>query len=174
MNGLIHVYTGDGKGKTTAALGLALRAAGCGQSVLIVQFFKGRDCGELHSLTHVPRIIVWRLEKDYGFYETMGERERAAVRSEHDALLTAVCERVAAKACDVLILDEVISAYNHGALDTQALDALIADKPDAMELVLTGRNAPRHFIDAADYVTVMQKGKHPWDLGISAREGIEF
>jgi cob(I)alamin adenosyltransferase len=73
MKGLIHVYTGDGKGKTTAALGLALRAAGCGKRIVIVQFFKGRDSGELRSLESIPNVTVLRLEKDYGFYKAMSE-----------------------------------------------------------------------------------------------------
>jgi cob(I)alamin adenosyltransferase len=147
MKGLIHVYTGDGKGKTTAALGLALRAAGCGKRIVIVQFFKGRDSGELRSLESIPNVTVLRLEKD---------------------------ELAMAGACDMLIQDEIISAYDYHAVDRERLEKFLEHKPEVVELVLTGRDAPPKFLERADYVTEMRKRKHPFDQGITAREGIEF
>ncbi|NTU88910.1 MAG: cob(I)yrinic acid a,c-diamide adenosyltransferase [Actinobacteria bacterium] len=174
MKGLIHVYTGDGKGKTTAALGLALRFAGYGKRVLIIQFSKGRTCGELRSLGYVPNISVLRLKEEHKFFKSMSEDERAKVRTEHDALLDVACKKARRKECDLLVLDEVISAYNHDLLDREFLDSLIEDKPEELELVLTGRNAPQEFIDVADYVTEMRKIKHPYDQGFFAREGVEF
>jgi cob(I)alamin adenosyltransferase len=174
MKGLVHIYTGDGKGKTTAALGLALRAAGCGRRVLIVQFFKGRDSGELRALGSVPNIAIRRLKNDYGFFKAMDEADKAAVRAEHDALLTRALAEAQTGACDTLILDEAISAFRHGAMDRERLERFLDCKPEALELVLTGRDAPPQLLERADYVTDMRKLKHPFDQGIPAREGVEF
>lgn len=174
MSGLIHIYTGDGKGKSTAAFGLALRAAGCGRRVMIVQFFKGRDCGELHALRQLPQVTVLRLEQDPGFFKYMDEDTRQQVRARHDALLSTAAQAAREGRCELLILDEVISAYNTGALDRELLLELVRTKPEGLELVLTGRNAPEELTAAAHYVTEMRKIKHPYDSGIPAREGIEF
>lgn len=174
MKGLIHIYTGEGKGKTTAALGLAMRAAGRGKRVLFVQFFKGSDTGELHTAELLPNITVLRLEKKHGFFKYMNEAQKAEVYEEHTLLLSKAWELVREGAYELLILDEAISAYHHNALDKEKLEAFIHNKPDALELVLTGRNAPEIFIDIADYATEMRKVKHPYEKGISAREGIEF
>lgn len=174
MKGLIHIYTGEGKGKTTAALGLAVRASGCGKKVLLVQFFKGRDSGELHTIALLPNITVLRLEKRHGFFKYMNEAQKREVCEAHTDLLSKACELVRDGTCELLILDEAISAYQHNALDKEKLEAFVQNKPDALELVLTGRNAPKIFIDIADYVTEMRKVKHPYEKGIPAREGIEF
>jgi len=174
MKGLIHVYTGEGKGKSTAALGLALRASGRGKRVLLVQFFKGSDTGELHTAELLPNITVLRLEQRHGFFKYMNEAQKAEVYEEHTVLLSKACGLAREGACELLILDEAISAYQHNALDKAKLEAFVQNKPDALELVLTGRNAPEIFIDMADYVTEMNKVKHPYEKGISAREGIEF
>lgn len=174
MSGLIHIYTGDGKGKSTAAFGLALRAAGWGKRVLIVQFFKGRDCGELRAFAQLPQITILRLERDPGFSFAMGTSAKAEVRRRHDALLTEADRRMRAGDCDLLILDEVISAYNCGAVDRALLETMLVTKPEDTELVLTGRDAPENLLAAAHYVTEMKNLKHPYDSGIPAREGIEF
>lgn len=174
MKGLIHVYTGDGKGKTTAALGLALRASGWGRKILIVQFFKSRDAGELRTFAAMPDITVLRLEKDYGFFNTMSDGDKLEVREKHDLLLNRAIGLALAGECDMLILDEATSAYNRGAVDCERLEYLLLHKPEALELVLTGRDAPMLFLEQADYVTEMRKLKHPFDIGIHARGGIEY
>lgn len=175
MRGLLHIYTGDGKGKTTAALGLALRAAGRGRKVLFIQFLKGGDTGELHALARIPNITVLRLQTNHGFYHTLPEAEKCAVKREHDALLQTARQKLASGACDMLILDEVIAAYRLGALDRALADELILHKPQTTaELVLTGRDAPDAFVQAADYVSEIRKIKHPYDENIPAREGVEY
>lgn len=174
MKGMTHIYTGDGKGKTTAALGLALRCAGRGGKALIVQFFKGRDTGELHTLSQIPAITVLRLEKDYGFFHTMDDSSLAEVTARHNALLQQAIDSARQRTCSLLVLDEIISAYNCGAVDCGAVDDLLQNKPPELELVLTGRDAPPAMINAADYVTEMRKIKHPFDQGLPAREGVEY
>lgn len=174
MTGLIHLYTGDGKGKTTAALGLALRAAGRGRRVLLVQFLKGRDTGELHTLENVPTISVLRLSRDYGFFKYLTGDEQADVRDEHDALLATAAKAIANGDCDFLVLDELAATLRHDLVDAASLLALLDDRPDGIEIVITGRDAPQEIIHRADYITEMKKIKHPFDQGVPAREGIEW
>jgi len=172
--GLRHLYTGDGKGKTTAALGLALRAAGCGLRVVLVQFLKGRDTGELHALDQLPNVSILRLHRDFGFVHTASEQDKQAMMQLHNEMLAEARRLVLEGLCDLLILDEICAAYQHGVLDMAMADELVLRKPQAMELVLTGRNAPVSWVDAADYVTEMVMRKHPYTRGIAARRGIEF
>ena len=172
--GLTHVYTGDGKGKTTAALGLLLRANGRGMRTMLVQFLKGRDTGELHALDNLRNVTILRYTHDFGFYSSANEQGKIEMTRHNNANLTEACRLAYEGLCDLLVLDEICAVYNSGAIDTALANRLILNKPSGLELVLTGRNAPQHFIDAADYVTKFMKCKHPYDNGITAREGIEF
>lgn len=174
MTGLVHLYTGDGKGKTTAAIGLAVRACGRGRRVLIVQFLKGRDSGELHSLALLPNVEVLRLSHDYGFFRSMTDAQRRDVRAEHDALLRRAAQAVRRGDCDLLVLDEVAAGLRHGLIDEAGLLGLIDGRPGGVEVVLTGREAPAALVQRADYITDMVKVKHPLDRGVQAREGIEW
>jgi cob(I)alamin adenosyltransferase len=167
---MIHVYTGDGKGKTTAALGLAIRAAGRGKKVVIVQFMKGADTGELRSLSLLPNITVLRYKKSLGFFNSADAEARRQMIEDNNSSLAEALNMP----WDMLVLDEVFSAYALKALDTKTIDDLVFNQTGERELVLTGRNAPQRFIDAADYVSEIRKIKHPYDLGVKAREGIEY
>lgn len=172
--GLIHVYYGFGKGKTTAALGLALRVSGWGMQVVIVQFLKNTPCGELLSLAQLPNITILRGKAGKGFVEGMDVAMRKATREIHDANFAKAVDLVEKGQCDVLILDEVMDACQLGLLDEEAFAQLIHNKPRALELVITGHEPIDWVIDKADYVTEMTKVKHPYDAGIAARKGIEF
>lgn len=174
MNSLTHIYTGDGKGKTTAALGLALRFSSYGINVIIVQFGKGSYTGELTSLAKIPNIQILRNSRDFGFWFCMSESEKSMLRKENDSNLKSALLDVKRGGCSLLILDEVLSAYENGAVDRQLVDSLLENKPSELELVLTGRNAPQSFIDRADYVSEIKGLRHPYDKGIGAREGIEY
>lgn len=172
--GLIHLYTGEGKGKTTAALGLALRACGAGKKIVVLQFMKGRDTSEVTSLARLPYVILLRNKTDMGFWLHMTADERALRRSEHNNNLQSAINIIKSGNCDLLILDEAMSAYNHDAVDKGILEKLINEKPYELELVLTGRDPAPIFIEKADYITEMKKIKHPIDKGITARVGIEL
>jgi cob(I)alamin adenosyltransferase len=167
---MIHIYTGDGKGKTTAAMGLAVRAAGCGRRVVIVQFMKGRDTGEINILRSLPNVTVLRNARDYGFFSRTNEASRTQIIAENNQNL----QTALALPADLLILDEAIGAYNLGAVDKAALDALLAESSPERELVLTGRDPPPNLTEAADYVSEIRKIKHPFDKGVKARAGIEY
>lgn len=174
MSGFIHVYCGDGKGKTTAAVGLAVRAAGTGKRVLLVQFLKGRDTGELHSLAQIPEITVLRGKASEKFTFQMNERELQEVYDNQTKNLLTALEEARKGHCDLLILDEIMGALSTETVDEDLLKSLVLYKPEPLELVLTGRNPPDWIVEAADYVTRMEKVKHPYDRGIQARRGVEY
>lgn len=172
--GLIHIYCGDGKGKTTAAIGLAVRAAGRGMPVLIAQFLKGRDSGELHALAKIPEITLLRGRGGGKFTFQMDERELQQTYDENSKLLLSAVETARAGTCKLLILDEIMGALSTETVDADLLRSLVERKPEELELVLTGRNPPDWLVEAADYVSEIRKQKHPFDRGIPAREGIEL
>ena len=168
--GCVQVYTGDGKGKTTAALGLALRASGSGLCTYIGQFMKGQVYGEVAALDHFPLITI----EQYGDPKCIRREE---VTSQHIAEAKRGLER-ARKALlsgdyDIVVLDEINVAIWFGLLDVQEVLALLAQRPSAVEVVLTGRRAPTELIACADLVTEMREVKHYYQQGVTARRGIE-
>ena len=172
--GLIHLYTGDGKGKTTAAIGIAVRAAGAGMKVVFAQFMKGRDTSELKSLSRVDGITIIRNCEDLGWFNNEDTEQAKKYTDIHNKLLGEIETLVMNGQCDMLILDEVTYPYNLGIIDKERLVNLLADSPEEMEIVMTGRDADQFLCDCADYVTEMRKVRHPYDLGINGRLGIEF
>lgn len=168
--GLIQVYTGDGKGKTTAALGLALRASGQGLRVGILQFMKGMSrCGEHRFVERYPIFTIIQPNRRSYFRQRPAEKLAQARQA-----LAQAQELLAAGPYEVLILDEILSALKTGLLGREEVLALMRAKPAAVELVLTGRGAPPEVIEAADLVTEMVAVKHPYKKGVRARRGIEY
>lgn len=171
---MIHVYYGEGKGKTTAAVGLALRAAGNGLSVVLVQFLKGRVSGEITLLRQQPMVTVLRGKEGGKFSFQMDEQQRQAARSLHEANLAEALRLVQADACDLLVLDEALGALACGLLPEQPLRQLLEVPPPGLEIVLTGRPAPDFVLQQADYITEMKCRRHPYTQGVAARKGIEY
>ena len=172
MRGLIHIYCGDGKGKTTAAAGLAVRAAGAGRKVLFVQFFKDGTSSEIEPLRRLG-IEVRVITENLGFIWNMDDEELArAKRAYTDLLLNA--EKEAADGYGLLVLDEIISAVNCGIVPERELLDFLVCRPENLEIVLTGRNPSPALSDAADYITEMRKIRHPYDEGVMGRKGIEY
>lgn len=172
MAGLIHIYCGDGKGKTTAAVGLAVRAAGAGKKVIFTQFFKDGSSSEITSLHCLENIQLRHCTTVRGFFRRMTDAEKAKASADYTQLFFNVV--AAAKEADLLILDEIVSACNHGTVAETAVTAFLLSKPEKLEVVLTGRNPSQALLALADYVTEMRKIRHPFDHGITARKGIEF
>ncbi|MDR3363685.1 MAG: cob(I)yrinic acid a,c-diamide adenosyltransferase [Clostridiales Family XIII bacterium] len=178
---MIHLYVGDGKGKTTAAVGLAVRAAGSGKRVVFVQFLKGSETGEVSSLAALG-IPVIRMKQNLGFVWTMDDAEKEQCRAAQARLLeearaAAPFESDAtgsASPAGVIVLDEALDAVGVGMLEEDALRAFAEKQPAGTELVVTGRIAPGWLMEKADYITEMLKVKHPYDRGVMARTGIEF
>jgi cob(I)alamin adenosyltransferase len=168
--GLVQVYTGDGKGKTTAALGLALRASGQGLRVGFLQFLKGFPrSGEHLFVARYPAFEIIQPNPKNVFRQSEAERNAAALEA-----LAMAREMLASERHDLLILDEVLTALSLRALSLADVLALIEDKPEHQELVLTGRGAPAEVIERADLVTEMVPHKHPYEKGVPARRGVEY
>ena len=171
MAGLIHLYCGDGKGKTTAAVGLAVRAAGAGKQVIFTQFFKDGSSSEVESLKLLG-IRTIHAQTVKGFYRAMNEQQRQQARQDYTALFRQVTD--AAKDAGLLILDEIVSACNRGVVPETLVTDFLRSKPAELEVVLTGRNPSPALMELADYITEMRKLRHPYDRGVAARRGIEF
>ncbi len=172
MFGLIHIYCGSGKGKTTAATGLAVRASGFGKKVVFCQFFKNGTSSELKSFEKLENITIINCRKTYGLYCNMDEEEKENAAKDYGELLEKALSE--AKNADLLVLDEVISSCNHKMISEEKLLEFLENKPENLEVVLTGRNPSEKLLSMADYVTEMNKIKHPYDKGTPARKGIEF
>lgn len=169
-----HIYCGEGKGKTTAALGLAVRAAGAGLRVHIVQILKGAPSSELESLKLLPGITLERLHRNYGFFSAMSDEDKSAVTEHHNEMLRDAFRKMTSGEADMLIIDELFAGYNYGLLDTALADRIVFERPDSCELVLTGRNPPEKYLAVADYISEIKAVRHPFEKGIKARRGIEY
>ena len=167
----VHVYTGDGKGKTTAAMGLAVRAAGRGLSVKVVQFLKGRKTGEMFVLSRLDNVEFIQVSKSKKFFLDMSGEEKAQVREEVSDFWPKILGWLGS--ADLLILDEALGAISVGLLEV-ALVCDILDSRRTTEIVLTGRDAPEEIIARAHIITDMHAVKHYMDDGVKARAGIEF
>lgn len=167
--GLLHLYYGDGKGKTTAAMGLALRALGSGKKVVVLQFLKGGQSGEIPLLEQLGAKI-YRGKAGQKFVFQMNEAEKAATRDLQNRNLAAAMTEDA----DLLVLDEAGSAWELDMVDKALLQKAVLARPAAQECVLTAHAAPQWMLDAADYVTEMKCCCHPYQKGIAARKGIEY
>lgn len=170
--GLIHIYCGDGKGKTTASMGLSVRAAGSGLKVLVVQFFKDGSSSEVKILRDIPNITVMTEERNFGFFKFMQEEEKAVAKQAYEDLLQKAI--TLSKNVDVVILDEIISTYNYEMISRETLVDFLKTKPEKLEVVMTGRDPKEELVTLADYVTEMKKIKHPYDKSQPARLGIEY
>jgi len=170
--GFVHLYVGDGKGKTTAAVGLAVRALGCGHRVMIAQFLKGVPTGELEPLERLGATLM--RDKDclkFTFQMTPEELERT--KRCHAGMLQKAHEAAAAGDVELLILDEVVDAVNAGVIPLESLTSLLGGRAAHVEVVLSGRNPPEILCDIADYYTIFKCVKHPYQTGVPARKGIE-
>ena len=169
---MLEIYCGDGKGKTTAAMGLALRCAGCGMRVHIVQFMKGTKTGEIEAIKQIKGITVSRCDKNYGFLINMDDGLKKAIIDCHNKMLWEA-EKIIGEV-DMLILDEFNSAYEYNLLDRELAKKIIFENCKDREIVLTGRNPKKEFKGIADYISEIKAVKHPYSLGVKARKGVEY
>lgn len=167
--GKIHVYTGNGKGKTTAVLGLALRAIGAGYRVYIIQFLKAQGYSELKSLKLLPRLEIKRFGQKTYIHGTGTKKDKI----EAQKALEWARKVVISNRHNVVILDEVFLAVFFKLIKANDIIEIIKNKPKNVELVLTGRKANQSIIKLADYVTEMKEIKHPYKKGLLARKGVE-
>ncbi|MCE5190156.1 MAG: cob(I)yrinic acid a,c-diamide adenosyltransferase [Eubacteriales bacterium] len=169
---MIHVYCGDGKGKTTSALGLILRHVGAGGKAVLAQFLKSAPTGELAALERLG-VPVYRNDLPHGFFPNMSEETKNKVREMHDRTLAEVTRLARANKCSLLVLDELNAALTLELIDRKAVLALLNNHGEA-ELVVTGRDPCAEVLEQADYITEMKLVKHPFEKGAKARKGIEY
>lgn len=167
---MIHIYYGEGKGKTTASIGLAVRAAGAGKRVYIARFLKSKASGEISALGAIPNIELGDCPDTLKFTFCMTENEKASYCEFAEKLLDAAF----ASGADMIVLDESIGAVSVGVLSLERLLAFLRDCPENREVVLTGRDPSAELLETADYITRMVKIRHPYDSGQPDREGVEY
>ena len=172
--GLLHLYYGDGKGKTTAAIGLAVRAAGSKMKVLFVQFLKTEFSGERHILSHTENVTLTFCPLELKFTFDMDDKEKAQAAKIFKGIFDNAVTTALTEKYDMVVLDEVFEAINAHMLSESEVYEFITNAPSSMEIVMTGHNPPQKFMDCADYITEFKKIKHPYDRGITGRIGIEF
>ena len=168
--GLIHLYTGNGKGKTTAALGLSLRAAGAGKKVLFAQFVKGMHYSELDAIKHIPDIELKQYGLDCFIKNEPTYKDIEAARTG----LNEVAGLILGNKYDMVVMDEVCIALHYHLFELKDIREILQNKPREMEIILTGRYAPEALYEMADLVTKMKEIKHYYNKGIEARKSIEF
>jgi cob(I)alamin adenosyltransferase len=172
--GLVHIYTGNGKGKTTSAIGLGIRAYGRGFKVYMAQFLKSAETGELNVLkTLEPGFTVKRFEMVNKFTWSMNDAEKKETGEGIDKLFDTTVIDSESGAWDMLILDEILGAIKGGFISLQKVVEFVKNKPYGLELIMTGRAAPEELVVLSDYVSEINPIKHPMDKGIGARIGIE-
>lgn len=169
---MLHIYCGDGKGKTTCAMGLAVRAAGHGRKVVVAQFLKGSNSGERVVLESLPTVNCLPVPETIKFIFMMDDQEKADTRAQMTAAFTQAVE--ASRDSDLLVLDELCGAVTTGMVPLETVLAFLDSRPENLEVVITGRDPASELQERADYITEMRKVKHPFDKGADAREGIEW
>lgn len=172
--GLVHIYTGEGRGKTSAGIMVALRAAQQGYKVLIIQFIKEIMTSERAAFEErFPEVEFITLGE--GFYKILNDRKPEAVhRATAQEAFKISREKIASGRYDVVVLDELVNAVEYGFVDNKDVLKMVRDKPKHVELILTGRKANPALVKIADYVSQIEKVKHPYDKGVLARKGIDF
>ena len=170
MRGLVHIYCGDGKGKTTAATGLAVRARGADMRVLFAQFAKEGTSSEVEMLRKIG-VEVRHDSLLRGWYRSLSPAQREEAAAEYINTITEIFSN--AENWDLIVLDEIMAACNNGLVAAEWLAGLIKERPEHLEIVLTGRNPPECLLELAEYVSEIKKIRHPYENGISSRKGIE-
>ena len=199
---MIQLYTGDGKGKTTAAVGQAVRAVGSGYRVMFCQFMKGGETGELEVLKELSQVEIYRCEREFPFFNAMTDRDKEEITEIHNAIIRNIIRRFdglnntgnisvngSGAVGLMVVLDEITYPLNWGLIDVSLFKDLVGkmkalyngrsgdsgeESLSRIELVLTGREPDRFILENADYITEMKKLRHPFDCGIQARTGIEY
>ncbi len=173
---LIHLCVGDGKGKTTSAYGLLLRAIGSGYKTAVFSFLKSENSGEINALMKLNQIYknleINIIEKKHGFFHTLSDEEKKEVENEINMLFSSFESKLKEDNCDLIVLDEIVDAVNLKLVDEAKLISLLLERK--CEIIMTGRNPSKKLVEISDYVSDIKKIKHPYDRGIFARKGIEF
>ncbi len=172
--GYIQIYTGNGKGKTTATLGLTMRAAGHGFNVRIVQFLKGGPTGEIETIKKLDNIELYRVTDSDKYVWKLNEQETQDMQNPSRLMIDKIKVWFKENQVDILILDEVMAALKFEIVCMDDIIALLDARPETVEVIMTGRDAPKELIDRAHLVSEINEIKHYYNAGVKARKGIEF
>ena len=172
--GLIHIYCGDGKGKTTAAMGLAARCAGHGKGVVIAQFLKDGTSGECKTLARLDNVTILAANPCGKFSFHLQSDERVSTADAIERTFRAACDYAVRTGARLLVLDEVCTAVAYDFLPEENVIGFLDSKPEGLEVVLTGRNPTPDLMDRADYISEIMNRRHPYQKGVAAREDIEL
>ena len=172
--GYIQIYTGNGKGKTTCAVGQGIRACGCGFKVLMVQFLKSWNTGEIDIIKNIDKFDFMRIGSPRDFTWNLTDREKSELKCEITTNFKFLSDLITSKKYDMIILDEILGTINEGFLSEDEVIDCISKKPNNVEIIITGRNASKRIIEKAELVTEMKEIKHYFKKGVEARRGIEF
>ncbi len=171
---MVHIYHGDGKGKTTCAIGLSIRALGAGYRVIFAQFLKNDDSSELKILKELEAVTTIVSDKTFGFTWTLSQEELGELRMENTRLLQQVKDECSDTQGSILVvLDEMCATYELDLVDRELVLDFLKQNSQKIEIVLTGRNPAKELIELADYLSEINKQAHPMDRGVDARIGIE-
>lgn len=173
----IHIYCGDGKGKTTAAIGLAVRMAGCRGRAVLVRFLKNDDSGEVDALRQIKGITVIPCRKTFGFTWQMTEKQKREAADFYRELFKEASDtalRCAEEGQTLFVMDEVCAAVRSGLLEKEQILKFLDGCPENLEVVMTGKDPLPEFTERADYISEIRKIRHPFDDGVAARKGIEY
>ncbi len=171
---MLHIYYGNGKGKTTAAVGSVIRAAGRGFRVLFVQFLKSENSGERMILSKLENVTVMPCPETIPFTFEMTEKQRAQISKIICDVFDVAARTALTKKYDMLVLDEILCAIDENMLSKGDVYSFLSNAPRNIEIICTGRNAPKSFLKLSDYVSHIVKEKHPFDKGVESRIGIEY
>ena len=169
---MLHIYCGDGKGKTTCSMGLAVRAAGHGRKVVVAQFLKCGNSGERVILEQLPNVNCLPVPEVMKFVFAMTEEEKAQTRTQMTEVLHQAAEQ--SRNADLLVLDELNGAISTGMVALEDVLSFLDNRPEQLEVVITGRDPAPELQERAEYITEMKKVKHPFDKGQNARKGVEW
>jgi len=174
MDGLIHIYTGDGKGKTTASVGLMIRALGYNKKILFIQMQKALPSGEIKVLENNKDIDVMRVCSITKFVWKMNEKEKQEYKQQHEDGFDKAIGIINQSNYDLVVFDEILGAIYEKVIDEKKAIEFLKNKPTKLEIVLTGRNASEDIIKIGDYVSEIKCIKHPFEKGVPPRKGVEF
>lgn len=171
QKGYVHLYCGDGKGKTTCSMGLLVRAAGSGKKILLHQFMKNNSSSERKIIAGIPNVTILPGDEEVVFTFRMTKEEKVAKKAENDAIIDKISSMM--KNYDMIVLDEALYAIKNGVLSEDMVLKMLDNRPQNVEIVLSGRDPSEDMIERADYVSEIKKIKHPFDQGVKSRIGIE-
>lgn len=188
---MIHLYSGEGRGKTSIAVGTAIRMAGAGKKVIFAQFMKSGESSEIKVLAALPDVEICRVPEEFPFYNQMSEEQRGRITTYHNAILNHVIdevqcyrheeERKNAAAGEVVtkpellvVLDEITYPVSWGLVDIPLVNRFLKELPEPVELILTGQNPSEQMIASSDYWSELSMKRHPYESGVMAREGVEY